>query len=186
MVSAKNGSVFVLIALALPMVSAKLKLCAPSSCGNLSITHPFRVRTDPAYCGERRFELVCENNRTTLVTKLGKFFVENISVNDTFRLVDASLDMNKCSIPNSLIDNRLSLSNTTMYVFKCNRPVNSSLYVDASACANSVSSLYTYFFLFNSQARSLILLSRVWFKLSFHFPYPISQTSLFMIFTVSF
>lgn len=144
------------MALALSVVSGRVKHCAPSSCGNLSITPPFRLRTDPAISGASMYELACENNRATLVTTVGKFFVENISgVNKTIRVVDASLDMNMCSVPQSSLidDNGWSLCNTTMYVLKCNRPVNSSLYVDASAYINSSSSLYTYFFLFNSQAR---------------------------------
>ncbi|GLT55598.1 hypothetical protein SLA2020_287060 [Shorea laevis] len=73
------------------MARAKYKPCLPfSSCGNLSIAHPFRLNSDPVECGEPGYELVCDNNRTTLVTKDGKFFVENIT-NYSVRLVDASL-----------------------------------------------------------------------------------------------
>ncbi|GLU21246.1 hypothetical protein SLE2022_373930 [Rubroshorea leprosula] len=104
------------------MARAKYKPCRPfSSCGNLSIIYPFRLHTDPVECGLPGYELVCENNRTTLVTEQGKFFVENISeykqtssgfgsdgksfvMNWTeygVRLVDPSLRRDMCSIPRS-------------------------------------------------------------------------------------
>ncbi|GKV46686.1 hypothetical protein SLEP1_g53662 [Rubroshorea leprosula] len=83
------------------MARAKYKPCFPfSSCGNLSITYPFRLNSDPVECGEPGYELVCDNNCTTLVTKDGKFFVENIT-NSSVRLVDASLQRDICSIPHS-------------------------------------------------------------------------------------
>ncbi|GLT61355.1 hypothetical protein SLA2020_340680 [Shorea laevis] len=99
------------------MARAKYKPCLPfSSCGNLSITYPFRLNSDPVECGEPGYELACDNNRTTLVTKDGKFFVENIT-NYSVQLM------------------------------------NSSLYVDASACTNSSFSPYSYFFVFNELAQ---------------------------------
>ncbi|GLT38783.1 hypothetical protein SLA2020_130090 [Shorea laevis] len=166
------------------MARAKYKPCPPfSSCGNLSIIYPFRLNTDPVECGLPGYELACENNRTTLVTELGKFFVENIighkftgSSSDSdgrpvtnwteygVRLVDSSLRRDKCSIPrSSLVDvgpceeiglydyssNMFSYKYGTMYILNCNIPMNSSLYVDASACTNRSSSPYTYFFLLN-------------------------------------
>ncbi|GLU21243.1 hypothetical protein SLE2022_373910 [Rubroshorea leprosula] len=78
------------------------KPCAPSSCGNLSISYPFRLGSDPIECGYPGYELVWKNNRTTFLTQSGKFFVEEISYDRyTLRLVDASLDLhrNTCSIP---------------------------------------------------------------------------------------
>ncbi|GLT30452.1 hypothetical protein SLA2020_052510 [Shorea laevis] len=121
-------SVFSLIALALSlypdvcMARAKFKSCPPfSSCGNLTIMYPFRLNTDPVECGLPGYELVCENNRTTLVTKQGKFFVENITKHKetrysydsgrkpvaeniteyALRLIDARLRRDMCSIPRS-------------------------------------------------------------------------------------
>ncbi|GLT61338.1 hypothetical protein SLA2020_340540 [Shorea laevis] len=140
------------------MARAKYKPCLPfSSCGNLSITYPFRLNSDPIECGERGYELVCDNNRTTLVTKDGKFFVENIK-NSSVRLVDASLQRDICSIPRSslLLEGacwKMLLSNYLVYVLNCNIQMNSSLYVDASAYTNSSFSPYSYFFVFNELAQ---------------------------------
>ncbi|GLT61330.1 hypothetical protein SLA2020_340480 [Shorea laevis] len=140
------------------MARAKYKPCLPfSSCGNLSITYPFRLNSDPVECGEPGYELVCDNNRTTLVTKDGKFSVANIT-NSSVRLVDASLQRDICSIPRSslLLKGacwKMLLSNYLVYVLNCNIQMNSSLYVDASACTNSSFSPYSYFFVFNELAQ---------------------------------
>ncbi|GKV48554.1 hypothetical protein SLEP1_g55355 [Rubroshorea leprosula] len=165
------------------LARAKYKPCPPfSSCGNLSIVYPFRLNTDPVECGLLGYELACEHNRTTLVTKLGKFFVENIighkytdyrfdsdgvlsfvenGTEYALRLVDASLRRDMCSIPRSSLvearcgeirlynysSNMFSFEYDILYILNCNIPMNSSLYVDASACTNRSSSPYTCFFL---------------------------------------
>ncbi|GKV46654.1 hypothetical protein SLEP1_g53631 [Rubroshorea leprosula] len=149
--------------------------CVPSSCGKLTIHFPFRLRSDPKKCGYPDYELVCKNNRTTLPLKFTtlplkfttnqSFLVEEISYeNQTVRVVDASLDRNKCSIPYhyGLVKSRhwrdtsFSLEptrNSIMHVLNCRMPMSSSLYVDASSCTDSSSSAHTYFFLFNSQTK---------------------------------
>ncbi|GLU21239.1 hypothetical protein SLE2022_373880 [Rubroshorea leprosula] len=154
------------------MARAKYKPCSPfSSCGNLSIIYPFRLNTDPVECGLPGYELVCENNRTTLVTEQGKFFVENISeykytssdgksfvenTGYTVRLVDASLRKDKCSIPRSSVSCGPCcwFGGYTMYVLNCNIAMNSSLYVDTSPCTNRSSPPYTYFFLSNYETKA--------------------------------
>ncbi|GLU21248.1 hypothetical protein SLE2022_373940 [Rubroshorea leprosula] len=159
------------------MARAKYKPCYPfSSCGNLSIIYPFRLNTDPVGCGLPGYELVCENNRTTVVTELGKFFVENISeykytisgigsdgksfvenyTKYTVRLVDPSLRRDKCSIPRTslLWGPCCGFGGYTMYVLNCNIAMNSSLYVDTSPCTNRSSPPYTYFFLPNYETNA--------------------------------
>ncbi|GLT61351.1 hypothetical protein SLA2020_340640 [Shorea laevis] len=142
--------------------------CVPS-CGNLTIGYPFRLRGDPKECGLPWYELVCKNNHTTLPLELSthqNFLVEEISrENRTVRVVDASLDRNKCSIPYYPLlkfqcwqsQNGPSFRNITensiMYVLSCNMPISSPLHVDASNCTNSPSSPHTYFFLFNNQTK---------------------------------
>ncbi|GLT55627.1 hypothetical protein SLA2020_287310 [Shorea laevis] len=170
LVRAKVVVLFGLMALAVSLFpDACMADCVPSSCGNLTIDYPFRLRSDPKECGSPWYELVCENNRTTLPLKHStyqNFLVEEISdENSTVRVVDASLDRNKCSIPYYPFlkflcwpyQNGPSFRNITensiMYVLNCNMPISSSLYVDASNCTNSPSSLHTYFFLFNNQTK---------------------------------
>ncbi|GLT38785.1 hypothetical protein SLA2020_130110 [Shorea laevis] len=62
-----------------PLVQGQNKPCVPSFCGNVTISYPFRLDSDPIKCGEPGYQLVCENNRTTALIGHGKFFVEDIS-----------------------------------------------------------------------------------------------------------
>lgn len=141
--------------------------CGSTFCGNLNISYPFRLKTQPPHCGYQWLELDCENNnRTLLVTKTGKFSVKEISYeNHTMRVVDASLDRDNHEYCNSLplsslpycerygqfqlssarvADDRFSV----MYLVNCSRPTESPLYVDASRCANNYSSPSRRYFYF--------------------------------------
>jgi len=84
--------------------------CAPSSCGNIhNISYPFRLNTDPESCGNKNYELVCENNvRPTLNLSMVKYYVQAINYSDfTIRLVEAGVQKDDCfSIPrHSIIRN---------------------------------------------------------------------------------
>ncbi|TKY56147.1 Receptor protein kinase [Spatholobus suberectus] len=53
--------------------------CPASSCGGIpNISYPFRLRGDPLRCGDKRYELVCENNATVLTLFSGKYHVREI------------------------------------------------------------------------------------------------------------
>ncbi|XP_039687653.1 LEAF RUST 10 DISEASE-RESISTANCEUS RECEPTOR-LIKE PROTEIN KINASE-like 2.1 [Medicago truncatula] len=73
--------------------------CPPSSCGKISnITYPFRLNNDPINCGDKRYELACENNVTTLNLYSGKYHVQSINYNNfTIRLVDLGVQQSNCS-----------------------------------------------------------------------------------------
>ncbi|XWS10800.1 hypothetical protein CRYUN_Cryun38cG0028900 [Craigia yunnanensis] len=137
--------------------------CGSAFCGNLNISFPFRLKTQPRNCGYHGLELECENNnRTTLVMKHGKFSVQDIFYqNYTMRVVDASLDRDDCDylslssldlnypckIPYSVyLVNGYPTRFSIMYLVNCTRPTKSSLYVDASRCANSSSRPSSYFY----------------------------------------
>ncbi|KAE8706127.1 PR5-like receptor kinase [Hibiscus syriacus] len=138
--------------------------CGSVFCGSLNISSPFRLKNQPPHCGDRRYEVECEkNNRTTLILREGKFFVEEIFYeNYMMRVVDAGLDMDDCnSLPLSFAndayyynceksvrlyyddhDYNLSL----MHVVNCTKPIESALYIPASRCRiNSNASSYFYF-----------------------------------------
>ena len=84
-----------LIALALvhETLSANDHYCPPSSCGNIpNISFPFRLKSDPESCGDPRYELSCENNRTVLHLFAGKYFVQKINYkNYTIRVADSGI-----------------------------------------------------------------------------------------------
>jgi len=66
--------------------------CSPSSCGNIhNISYPFQLSTDPHSCGNKKYELTCENNRPALYLNKGvRYYVQAINYsNFTIRLVDA-------------------------------------------------------------------------------------------------
>ncbi|BFG20595.1 hypothetical protein CerSpe_068690 [Prunus speciosa] len=73
--------------------------CEPSSCGKIqNISYPFRLKHDPEKCGDKRYELSCENNITVLYLYSGKYYVQAINYNNyTIRVVDANVDEGNCS-----------------------------------------------------------------------------------------
>jgi len=79
--------------------STTTSACPPSSCGKISnISYPFRLKDDPIHCGDKRYELSCENNVTTLNLFSGKYYVKSINYNNfTIRLVDIGIQQNNCS-----------------------------------------------------------------------------------------
>ena len=160
----------------LVLLFALCQNCSSSSCGNLpEISCPFRLKGAPHQCGcgaesAGGLELDCENNRTSFLVDSGKFYVQEINyVNQTIRLMDASLHQNTCSIPR-LIQNindpysHFSYSSDTsssyefsigpsyssssyyMYFLNCTSPLNSPLYVDVSRCIGNSYSAQTRFF----------------------------------------
>ena len=147
------------------------------SCGNITnISFPFRLKGAPGEygCGDCCLELGCENNRTTLLTDSGKYYVQEIDyVNRTIRLIDTSLDRNTCSI--RLIDESIDRNtcpiprtfhsrfrrinicitfsggyfNYVIYFMNCTLPaVNLSLhdYVDVTRCVGNSPSAQAYFY----------------------------------------
>ncbi|KAL1531990.1 LEAF RUST 10 DISEASE-RESISTANCE LOCUS RECEPTOR-LIKE PROTEIN KINASE-like 2.3 isoform X1 [Salvia divinorum] len=146
--------------------------CTPSSCGSLSnISYPFRLDGDPKNCGDRRFELRCENNVSSISLDSHKYYVRAINYhNSTIRLADASVVVDDvCSFPTVsayahgfislkyafyyfyynpyqlpyLIPLHVSSSLIPIHFLSCPRPLkNSSLFTDvATRCASNRSSL---------------------------------------------
>ncbi|KAK8633565.1 hypothetical protein V6N13_014410 [Hibiscus sabdariffa] len=137
--------------------------CGPSMCGNVEIRWPFRLKGQPRKCGDKRFELECKRNRTvSFPMKYGNFYVLHISyVNQTIRLVDASLVDGNCSIPRSSIALKKYYFQDTinwypahiMYLLNCTTKMKSSDYVDASRCGtNSSFSPWTHLYFLGSNS----------------------------------
>ncbi|EOY13495.1 PR5-like receptor kinase [Theobroma cacao] len=158
---------FGLLALALSLfpdaciARGKHKHCDFSFCGNINITYPFRLKSQPHRCGYNELELVCENNRTIFPMKYGNFYVQHLSYSDkTIQLLDVSLGNDNCSIPHSSYPwytpfaKELHLYRTTteysvMYLINCTTQINnSSVYIDAFRCTNTPSSSQPPYFYF--------------------------------------
>ena len=82
--------------------------CTPSSCGIIpNISYPLRLKGDPKRCGDRRYELSCENNVTSISLHSHKYYVKEINYANNgyyddyiIRLVDASIKNDDiCSFP---------------------------------------------------------------------------------------
>ncbi|RZB70666.1 Rust resistance kinase Lr10 isoform B [Glycine soja] len=97
--------------------------CPPSSCGKIThITYPFRLTGDPKGCGDKWYELACENNVTVLYLYSGKYHVQAINYNNfTIRVVDPGVQQPNCS---SLPRHFLSPANFSE--IGCSTEVNSS------------------------------------------------------------
>ncbi|KAF7140976.1 hypothetical protein RHSIM_Rhsim06G0119800 [Rhododendron simsii] len=69
------------------------------SCGNINISHPFRVKGDPKNCGNKKYELECDHNRLVLnLFSSAKYYVQAINYdNYTIRIVDVGLQHGNCS-----------------------------------------------------------------------------------------
>ncbi|KAL9342870.1 hypothetical protein Peur_063301 [Populus x canadensis] len=135
--------------------------CAPSSCGNIhNISYPFRLNTDPKSCGNKNYELACENNvRPTLYLYMEKYYVQAINYNNfTIRLVDASVQKDDCfSLPHhsltaeglrsayGIYSYRINWANSSVLTFLCceNQMLNPPDYImDASSCKNGSGTAY--------------------------------------------
>ncbi|KAK8994813.1 hypothetical protein V6N11_045882 [Hibiscus sabdariffa] len=143
--------------------------CGSISGGNVSITYPFRLRGQPRRCGDKRLELLCENNLTTLVLENGKFYVHGIFYqNSTIRVVDASLNngADDCSLPLSSIFVRFSECGatpyrpgyyvrefSTMFLVNSTTPMKSARYVEASRARCSTDPLDSYFYFLDEETR---------------------------------
>ncbi|KAF7142078.1 hypothetical protein RHSIM_Rhsim06G0112200 [Rhododendron simsii] len=95
----KSHSLLLVIALFLGNCYAETSLNCVSSCGNINIKHPFRVKGDPENCGNKTYELECEHNRLALdLFSSAKYYVHAINYNNyTIRLVDVGLQRGNCS-----------------------------------------------------------------------------------------
>ncbi|KAL5781200.1 hypothetical protein ACOSP7_006229 [Xanthoceras sorbifolium] len=82
-----------------------------SSCGDIkNISYPFRLKGDPARCGDHHYELSCQSNKTILEFLSGKYLVKRISYAERIiTVVDFHLANGSCSLPQK------SLSVTEIY-----------------------------------------------------------------------
>lgn len=74
-------------------------------CGVHNISHPFRLKDSPKKCGDKRYNLLCEdNNQLILDYKYekhhGKYSVQSINYNNyTIRLLDFNLGYSNYTLP---------------------------------------------------------------------------------------
>ncbi|XP_057798690.1 probable receptor-like protein kinase At5g20050 isoform X2 [Salvia miltiorrhiza] len=124
--------------------------CTPSVCGVIrNISSPFRLKGDPKHCGDRKYELVCENNVASVHLNPQKYLVKAINYSDfTIRLAHVSISNNTCSFPMSSAYESIPISssyesfdpyeldmNWPIYFMSCEHPLqNSSLSTQVTDC----------------------------------------------------
>lgn len=126
--------------------------CITSSCGNINISYPFRLRGDPANCGYPGsiFTLECQKNRTTVLhTDSRRYNVESITYsNYSIRISDPGLDRNNLSscLAYSYIGDymnygyimyRYYTNNIDITFINCLSPVANPKYIENTLCGNT-------------------------------------------------
>nr|XP_016446265.1 PREDICTED: rust resistance kinase Lr10-like isoform X1 [Nicotiana tabacum] len=133
--------------------------CAPSSCGHIkNISYPFRLKTGPKHCGDEKYELSCQGNRTifTIFTESLNgslnYYVQAINYdNSTIRLVDPGIrEQVVCSLPQHSItfftlpfqfditkpDGSYAPLVVPITIFSCPFAMNSPAFVEITNCLN--------------------------------------------------
>ncbi|KAL8053636.1 hypothetical protein ABFX02_05G085700 [Erythranthe guttata] len=116
--------------------------CTPSSCGKFrNISYPWRLMTDPKRCGHPEFELLCENNTTSIYIDSLKYLVHEInSTKETIRLAIPNVTIiESCSFPKyPLLDYMFFVQNSVPIIFmSCPYSVNGSKLLEiTSHCAD--------------------------------------------------
>ncbi|RVW87548.1 Rust resistance kinase Lr10 [Vitis vinifera] len=123
-----------------------------SSCGDIPIRYPFRLKHDPSSCRripDPGFELVCENNHTILY---GKYYVTQINYHSrTVRIVTPGVRKGHCfSYPRySLRYSEISCPYDTPREFNsvvfmnCTRPINAHNYIQITPCDSNNGSSFS-------------------------------------------
>ncbi|KAJ6795597.1 LEAF RUST 10 DISEASE-RESISTANCE LOCUS RECEPTOR-LIKE PROTEIN KINASE-like 2.5 [Iris pallida] len=93
-----------------PGLALYREICS-SSCGRIQhIRWPFRLKGDPHYCGNPKYELVCDagTNSTVLSMSSRKYYVTRLSYDpNELRIVDTDLASGKCRLPLASISPRI-------------------------------------------------------------------------------
>ncbi|KAL3819953.1 hypothetical protein ACJIZ3_005858 [Penstemon smallii] len=135
--------------------------CPSSSCGNIPIRYPFRLKGDPISCGYNRpgYVLDCLNNRTTIFTLNSIYYYHVLELNYeefTIRLITPGINrknLSSCPVYSNEYHDFYSDFNRSSYDFlyeyhsdlavwfvHCVSPVSSSRYLNAPFCGISSNS----------------------------------------------
>ncbi|KAK4842582.1 hypothetical protein QYF36_024156 [Acer negundo] len=104
-----------------------------SSCGDIkNISYPFRLKSDPAGCGDPDYELSCQSNKTILEFHSGKYYVKKISYSEQIiRVVDVKLASGSCGLPSKSLSMDVVL-NDIRYGGQVDTPMKTASFVNCS------------------------------------------------------
>ncbi|KAF1877885.1 hypothetical protein Lal_00038194 [Lupinus albus] len=113
--------------------------CPSSSCAKVTnITYPFRLKSYPKHCGDKRLELDCDKNGTVLTFLSGKYYVNNINYSTyTMSLSDAGVveDATCSFIPRYYLDNNFITVSDIFYQDSLRQNYSTIAYLN---CTNPV------------------------------------------------
>ncbi|KAL3342238.1 hypothetical protein AABB24_026321 [Solanum stoloniferum] len=148
-------SVLVLLVFCTNISEAQNNTHCSSSCGDIhNINFPFRLKSDPGNCGDSRFQLDCQNNRTVITFNSRKYNVLEINYDEfLIRATDPGLEHKNSSCtssPNYLTTSYpysstfdFGISIIPIIYVNCLATVNSSRYVETTFCGSQNQS-HTY------------------------------------------
>ncbi|KAK8951606.1 hypothetical protein KSP39_PZI003605 [Platanthera zijinensis] len=74
--------------------------CNPSSCGEIQIAYPFRLKGDPQNCGDPNYELTCSGNRAFMEFHSSQYSVKQINYDSkSIQVIEIGLLRSNCSLP---------------------------------------------------------------------------------------
>ncbi|KAK4493165.1 hypothetical protein RD792_017984 [Penstemon davidsonii] len=121
--------------------------CPSSSCGNIPIRYPFRLKGDPVSCGYNNpnFVLDCHNNRTTIFTLNSiNYHVQELDYEEfTIRLVNPGINrknLSSCPVYSNEHYDLFDVLNGAVWFVHCSSPVSSLNYLNAPFCGISSNS----------------------------------------------
>ncbi|KAK1581759.1 hypothetical protein Q3G72_008821 [Acer saccharum] len=126
-----------------------------TSCGDIkNISYPFRLKGDPAECGNPDFELSCsQSNKTILEFHSGMYYVKNISYDDRIiTVVDVNLANGSCGLPQKSVsrpimydynDYRYDVRDIRADFVRCSSKISDPTYIRLP-CLNTGTQLYFY------------------------------------------
>ncbi|KAL5830501.1 hypothetical protein ACOSQ3_019969 [Xanthoceras sorbifolium] len=118
---------FLLIFLLISEIQARRlqQVVCSSSCGDIkNISYPFRLKSDPAGCGDPDYELSCQSNKAILEFHSGKYLVKRISyAEQIITLVDVDLANGSCSFPHKSLSMHELYSDNRYYISDLSFPI---------------------------------------------------------------
>ncbi|KAJ6792796.1 rust resistance kinase Lr10-like isoform X1 [Iris pallida] len=116
-IAASSSALILFISVSL--TAGQVQDCS-SSCGEIEkIRYPFRLKSDPAHCGDPDHELICRGNRTILEVFSGQYYVTNISYDQSttsIRVVNVNFASGKCALPSRFVSPDAMISNYYYYM----------------------------------------------------------------------
>ncbi|KAJ6792693.1 rust resistance kinase Lr10-like isoform X1 [Iris pallida] len=167
-IAASSSALLLLISVVSLTAGQQLQNCSSSSCGEIeNIRYPFRLKSDPAHCGDRNYELICRGNRTILEVFSGQYYVTNISYDlsqntTSIRVVDVNFASGNCALPSRFVSNAaiyyyMSSPGPCWFAFlNCSEKIQDRRNYQLVPCLNRNTNNNSYIYVISDQCSSYL------------------------------